>query len=149
MFTSWKLPSTASLACHCCHWVTYPASSANLMNPTTPALLQPDTGQQLHQRLSPCPHVCFLLCVRDTLHKFTNTHICVTLYMCTNLFVQLCDTENMPPQNLKNHYADYIRQMPHSWESPVNAVSRQLQRISSSLMQHSRQENTNHSASVQ
>jgi hypothetical protein len=55
----------------------------------------------------------------------------------------------MPPQNLKNHYADYIRQMPHSWESPVNAVSRQLQRISSSLMKHSRQENTNHSASVQ
>jgi hypothetical protein len=53
------------------------------------------------------------------------------------------------PHNIKNHYADYIHQVPHSRESPVNVVTRQLLRISASHMQHSREENTNQSASVQ
>jgi hypothetical protein len=48
--------------------------------------------------------------------------------------------------NLKNHYADYIHQMPYSRENPVNAFTQQPLRISSSQLQNSSQENTNHSS---
>jgi hypothetical protein len=41
------------------------------------------------------------------------------------------------PHNLKNHYDDYIRQMPHSRQSLVNAFTQQSLRISSSHMQPS------------
>jgi hypothetical protein len=50
------------------------------------------------------------------------------------------------PHNLKNHYADYISEIPHSRESPINTFTQQPLRISSSQMQHSNQENTNHSS---
>jgi hypothetical protein len=46
----------------------------------------------------------------------------------------LCSiTLHQSPHNIKNHYADYIHQMPHARESLVNAVTWQLLRISSSL----------------